>query len=184
MKYFEVPLGDQTPDVFNVVVEIPKGSANKYEYDTGLNAFRLVRTLYYPMHCPGDYGFVPSTIAADGDPLDALVLVESATFPGCVIEVRAIGILAMVDQGIEDLKLLCVPTKDPRQETVRNYSDVHPHRLREIEHFFAIYKDLEGKETETRGWLSADEARQAITTASERFERQKSEDRGQKSEVR
>src|SRR5437762_5265492 len=171
MKYFEVPLGDQTPDVFNVVVEIPKGSANKYEYDTGLNAFRLDRTLYSPMHYPGDYGFVPSTIAADGDPLDALVLVESATFPGCVIEVRAIGILAMVDQGIEDLKLLCVPTKDPRQETVKDYSDVHPHRLREIEHFFGIYKELEGKLTETQGWRNADEARTVIRAAIERFQR-------------
>lgn len=172
MRYVEVPIGDRAPDVFNVVVEIPKGSANKYEYDPELNAFRLDRTLYSPMHYPGDYGFVPSTIAADGDPLDALVLVESPTFPGCVIEARAVGMLAMVDQGIEDLKLLCVPTKDPRQETVRNYSDVHPHRLREIEHFFGIYKELEGKQTETRGWLSAEEAARVISAASERFNSQ------------
>jgi inorganic pyrophosphatase len=121
------------------------------------------------MHYPGDYGFVPSTIAADGDPLDALVLVESATFPGCVIEARAVGMLAMVDQGIEDLKLLCVPTRDPRQETVRSYSDVHPHRLREIEHFFSIYKELEEKQTETRGWLSAEDAAKVIEAAAERF---------------
>lgn len=174
MKFSEVPIGDEAPEVFHVVVEIPKGSANKYEYDTTLNVFRLDRTLYSPMHYPGDYGFVPSTIAADGDPLDVLVLVESATFPGCVIEVRTVGVLAMVDQGVEDLKLLCVPTKDPRQETVRNYSDVHPHRLREIEHFFAIYKELEGKKTETRGWLSADKGREIVRTASERFK----EDRG------
>ena len=171
MRYVEVPIGERAPDVFNVVVEIPKGSANKYEYDSELNAFRLDRTLYSPMHYPGDYGFVPSTIAADGDPLDALVLVESPTFPGCVIEARAVGMLAMVDQGIEDLKLLCVPTRDPRQETVQNYSDVHPHRLREIEHFFGIYKELEGKQTETRGWLSAEEAVRVITAASERFKK-------------
>jgi inorganic pyrophosphatase len=88
--------------------------------------------------------------------------------------------LAMVDQGVEDLKLLCVPTKDPRQETVANYSDVHPHRLREIEHFFSIYKELEGKQTETRGWMSADEAKQVIVQASERFEK----DRQQKAEGR
>jgi inorganic pyrophosphatase len=169
MQYTDIPIGDHAPDVFTVVVEIPKGSANKYEYDPDLKVFRLDRTLYSPMHYPGDYGFVPSTIAADGDPLDALVLVESATFPGCVIEARALGMLAMVDQGIEDLKLLCVPTRDPRQETVANYSDVHPHRLREIEHFFGIYKELEGKETETRGWRSADEARRVISIASERF---------------
>ena len=173
MQYSKVPIGERAPSQFHVVVEIPKGSANKYEYDSDLNVFRLDRTLYSPMHYPGDYGFVPSTIAADGDPLDALVLVESPTFPGCVIEVRAVGVLAMLDQGVEDLKLLCVPTKDPRQETVKNYSDVRPHRLREIEHFFAIYKELEEKETETRGWLSADEAQHAIRTASERFERQK-----------
>lgn len=171
MRYVDVPIGARAPEVFNVVVEIPKGSANKYEYDPELNVFRLDRTLYSPMHYPGDYGFVPSTTAADGDPLDALVLVESPTFPGCVIEARAVGMLAMVDQGIEDLKLLCVPTKDPRQETVRNYSDVHPHRLREIEHFFGIYKELEGKETETKGWLSAGEAAEVINAARERFQK-------------
>ncbi|HXU39188.1 MAG TPA: inorganic diphosphatase [Blastocatellia bacterium] len=169
MKYSDLPIGEQAPDVFNVVVEIPKGSANKYEYDPQLEVFKLDRTLYSPMHYPGDYGFVPSTIAADGDPVDVLVLVESATFPGCVIEARAVGMLEMVDQGVEDLKLLCVSTKDPRQETVKNYSDVHPHRLREIEHFFGIYKELEGKETETRGWRSAEDARRILVTASERF---------------
>jgi len=180
MRYTEIPIGEHAPDVFSVVVEIPKGSANKYEYDADLRVFKLDRTLYSPMHYPGDYGFVPSTIAADGDPLDALVLVESATFPACVIEARAVGMLVMVDQGVEDLKLLCVPTEDPRQETVANYTDVHPHRLREIEHFFSIYKELEGKQTETRGWMSADEAKQVITSASERFKKTRS----QKSEVR
>lgn len=170
MLYTEIPIGENAPDVFNIVVEIPKGSANKYEYDPDPGIFRLDRPLYSPMHYPGDYGFVPSTVAADGDPLDVLVLVESPTFPGCVMKVRTVGMLAMVDQGIEDLKLLCVPTSDPRQETVLNYTDVHPHRLREIEHFFGIYKELEEKETETRGWLDADEARSAITAASQRFE--------------
>jgi len=171
MRYSEVPIGKSAPDAVNVVVEIPKGSANKYEYDSELRAFRLDRTLYSPMHYPGDYGFVPSTIAADGDPLDVLVLVESPTFAGCVIEVRAVGMLSMVDQGVEDLKLLCVPTRDPRQETIENYSDVHPHRLREIEHFFGIYKELEGKETETQGWRSAGDARRVIIEAAERFKR-------------
>lgn len=140
MRYVELPIGDRAPEVVNVVVEIPKGSVNKYEYDSALNVFRLDRTLYSPIHYPGDYGFVPSTVAPDGDPLDALVLVESASFSGCVIEARALGLLAMVDQGVEDLKLLCVPTEDPRQETVQNFSDIEPHRLREIEYFFGIYK--------------------------------------------
>jgi len=169
MLYTEITIGDRAPDAFNVVVEIPKGSANKYEYDPALNVFRLDRPLYSPMHYPGDYGFVPSTIAADGDPLDVLVLVETPSFPGCVMEARTVGMLAMMDQGVEDLKLLCVPTIDPRQATVKSYSDVHPHRLREIEHFFGIYKELLGKQTETRGWLSADEARRVINSARERF---------------
>jgi inorganic pyrophosphatase len=172
MRYVELPIGDRAPEVFNVVVEIPKGSVNKYEYDAALNVFRLDRTLYSPIHYPGDYGFVPSTVAPDGDPLDALVLVESASFSGCVIEARALGLLAMVDQGVEDLKLLCVPTEDPRQETVQNFNDIEPHRLREIEYFFGIYKELEGKQTETRGWRSANEARRAIELASARFKKE------------
>ena len=169
MRYIDLPVGDKAPDIFNVVVEIPRGSANKFEYDIKLNIFRLDRTLYSPMHYPGDYGFVPSTMAADGDPLDVLVMVESPSFTGCLIEARAIGMLAMVDQGKEDLKVLCVPTHDPRSETVQNYLDVHPHRLREIEHFFSIYKELEGKSTETNGWCGAEKAREAVSAAIDRF---------------
>ncbi|MCI0489646.1 MAG: inorganic diphosphatase [Blastocatellia bacterium] len=170
-RYIDVPTGEGAPEVFNIIVEIPKGSGNKYEYDTELNLFRLDRTLYSPMHYPGDYGFVPSTRAADLDPLDVLVLVEHPTFSGCLIEARAIGMLMMIDQGMEDLKLLCVPTHEPRWRNLANYTDVHPHRLREIEHFFSIYKELEGKQTETSGWRGADEARQAIVAASERYKR-------------
>src|ERR687884_464253 len=107
MRYIEIPIGEGAPDVFNVVVEIPKGSANKYEYDTRLNIFRLDRPLYSPMHYPGDYGFVPSTLSGDGDPLDVLVLVESPSFTGCLLEARTVGMLVMHDQGLEDLKLLC-----------------------------------------------------------------------------
>jgi inorganic pyrophosphatase len=108
-------------------------------------------------------------MAGDGDPLDALVMVESPSFTGCVIEVRAIGMLVMWDQGKEDLKVLCVPTRDPRTESIHNYTQLHPHRLREIEHFFVIYKELEGKQTETSGWRDAEEARRAVVTAYEQF---------------
>lgn len=169
MRYYELPIGENAPEVFNVVVEIPKGSANKYEYDPDLHIFRLDRTLYSPMHYPGDYGFIPSTMGGDGDALDVLVLVESPTFTGCVIEARTVGMLVMMDQGFEDQKLLCVPTRDPRQETVKNYSDVHPHRIREIEHFFSIYKELEGKRTETGGWRNAADAKDVIIAAREKF---------------
>jgi inorganic pyrophosphatase len=169
MRYIDIPAGDRVPEIINVVVEIPKGSANKYEYDPELNAFRLDRALYSPVYYPADYGFVPSSLAADGDPLDALVLVENASFPGCVIKARPIGMLCMVDQGMEDLKVLCVPECDPRAETIREYSDLEPHRLVEIEHFFNIYKQLEGKKTETAGWRSSAEAQRAINEALARF---------------
>ncbi|HKY05796.1 MAG TPA: inorganic diphosphatase [Blastocatellia bacterium] len=169
MRYIDIPVGRDSPAVFNMVVEIPKGSSNKYEYDPELNIFRLDRTLYSPMHYPGDYGFVPSTMAGDDDPLDVLVLVTNPTFTGCVTEVRTIGMLMMFDQGKEDLKLLCVPTSDPRTERLDDYNDVHPHRLREIEHFFRIYKELEGKQTETGGWQGAEAAREAVVRASRRF---------------
>jgi inorganic pyrophosphatase len=169
MQYLDLPIGARAPERFNVVIEIPKGSANKYEYDPGLGVFKLDRTLDSPMHYPGDYGFVPSTLAGDGDPLDILVLVESPSFVGCVIEVRAIGMLVMWDQGKEDLKVLCVPTRDPRTETIQDYAQLHPHRLREIEHFFSIYKELEGKQTETSGWRDAEEARRAVVTAHEKY---------------
>ncbi|HYP27113.1 MAG TPA: inorganic diphosphatase [Blastocatellia bacterium] len=176
MRYIDIPIGKLAPEIFNVVVEIPRDSVNKYEYDTELNVFRLDRTLYSPMHYPGDYGFVPSTLAADGDPLDVLVLVSNPSFTGCLIEVRPIGMLAMFDQGAEDLKVLCVPTRDPRSETVGDYRDVLPHRLREIEHFFSIYKELEGKTTETGGWKGAQEAKDAVIAAMNRY-REKAPDR-------
>ncbi len=170
-RYRDVPIGDGAPDVFNVVVEIPKGSGNKYEYDPETNLFRLDRPLYSPMHYPGDYGFVPATRASDGDPLDALVLVEHPTFSGCLIEVRAIGMLIMVDQGAEDLKLLCVPNADPRAKNLINYSDIDPHRLREIEYFFSIYKELEGKQTRTGGWRDSNKAGETIVAAHNRYVR-------------
>jgi inorganic pyrophosphatase len=165
----DIPIGPLAPEVINVVVEIPGNSVNKYEYDPELDLFRLDRTLYSPMHYPGDYGFVPGTLAGDGDPLDVLVLVSSPSFTGCVLEVRPLGMLAMFDQGDEDLKVLCVPTRDPRSDTLSDYKDVLPHRLREIEHFFSIYKELEGKTTEMGGWKGAAEAKEAVITASNRY---------------
>jgi inorganic pyrophosphatase len=169
MRYIDIPIGDRAPEVFNVVVEIPKGSENKYEYDPKLDIFRLDRTLYSPIHYPGDYGFVPSTKATDGEPLDALILVTEPTFPGCVVETRAIGMVKMLDQGVEDLKFVCVPARDPRAETILSYTDIDQHTLREIEHFFRIYKELEGKQTETHGWSDASEAKQLLLSAAGTF---------------
>jgi inorganic pyrophosphatase len=161
--------GDRAPDVLSMIVEVPKDSANKYEYDPDLGIFRLDRVLYSPLHYPGDYGFVPSTLAEDGDPLDVLVLMGQPTFPGCLIEVRPLGYLEMTDEKGPDQKVLAVPTTDPRYVGYRTLSDVHPHRLREIEHFFAIYKELEGKTVTVDGWRGTPETLDLVRATMERF---------------
>src|SRR5512142_956951 len=108
MNYLQLPIGEQAPERVNAVIEIPAGSVNKYEYDKKLHVFRLDRTLYSPVHYPGDYGFVPRTLACDDDPLDIVILVDHPTFTGCVVEVRPIGMLEMLDQGVRDEKVLAV----------------------------------------------------------------------------
>jgi len=148
-----------------MIVEIPKNSGNKYEYDSELQVFRLDRALYSPMHYPGDYGFIPGTLGGDRDPLDVLALVEEPSFPGCMIEVRPLGILNMVDNQKADQKILAVPNRNPRYDEVHTMDQIFPHVRREIEHFFTIYKELEGKKTEMRGWGSPREAREVIITS-------------------
>ena len=168
-NYLELPVGPQSPEVINAVIEIPYEGSNKYEYDKELNVFRLDRNLYSPVHYPGDYGFVPSTLAGDGDPIDVLVLVDAPSFPGCVMEVRPIGLLEMLDQGLADEKILCVGKGNPRYKDVWNFSEIYPHMLREMTHFFSIYKDLEGKRVEVKGWRDAAFARSKILEAQQRF---------------
>lgn len=168
-NYLELPVGEESPRVINTVIEIPGEGINKYEYDKKLHVFRLDRNLYSPVHYPGDYGFVPSTLAEDGDPLDVLVLVDAPSFPGCVMAVRPIGVLEMLDQGIPDEKVLCVGKNNPRYKDIENFSEIYPHMLKEITHFFAIYKDLEGKRVEVKGWGGADFARAKVVEAQQRF---------------
>nr|WP_228014777.1 inorganic diphosphatase [Fortiea sp. LEGE XX443] len=134
------------------MIEIPGGSKNKYEYDKELEAFALDRVLYSSVRYPYDYGFVPNTLADDGDPLDGMVIIDEPTFPGCVIAARPIGMLEMIDGGDRDEKILCVPDKDPRYTHVKSLNDVAPHRLDEIAEFFRTYKNLEKKVTEILGW--------------------------------
>src|SRR5687767_14249096 len=148
-----------------MIVEIPKNSTNKYEYDGRLRVFRLDRALYSPLHYPGDYGFIPGTLAEDHDPLDVLALVDEPSFPGVMILVRPVGVLEMVDQDELDQKILAVPTRNPRFDQIHTIDQVFPHKLREIEHFFTIYKELEGKRTEMRGWHGPREAREIIRLA-------------------
>lgn len=167
--YVRLPIGSEAPRLVNAVIEIPRDSVNKYEYDKELHVFRLDRTLFSPVHYPGDYGFIPCTLGLDGDPLDVLVLVEAPSFPGCLMEVRPIGVLRMMDQGRSDEKILAVAQSDPLYTEVKEYSEVFTHTLREIEHFFAIYKSLEGKKTEISGWSGAEAARKIIVEGRQRF---------------
>src|SRR5262249_35558470 len=167
--YTRLPIGEKAPQLVNAVIEIPKDSVNKYEYDKDLHVFKLDRTLFSPVHYPGDYGFIPRTLGNDGDPLDVLVLVEAPSFPGCLMEVRPIGVLQMVDQGKKDEKILAVAESDPLYREVKDYSEVFGHTLREIEHFFSIYKKLEGKKTEIAGWDGVEAARKIISEGQKRF---------------
>ncbi|MGG4395143.1 inorganic diphosphatase [Paenibacillus thiaminolyticus] len=145
--------------VVEAFIEIPAGSQNKYEYDKEKGRFILDRVLYSPMHYPTEYGYLNDTLAEDGDPLDILVLTTFPTFPGCVIESRVIGVLVMSDDKGRDEKLLAVPTKDPRWNEVKSLHDVPRHLLREISHFFQVYKDLENKKTTIEGWKDAEFAK-------------------------
>lgn len=152
------------PGLINVLIEIPAGSKNKYEFDKDLQAFALDRVLYSSVRYPYDYGFIPNTLADDGDPLDGMVLMDEPTFPGCVIAARPIGMLEMIDGGDRDEKILCVPAKDPRYSEVNSLKDIAPHRLEEIAEFFRTYKNLEKKVTEILGWQDVDKV-QAIVQA-------------------
>jgi inorganic pyrophosphatase len=162
--------GSHPPDEVTAVIEIPFGSRNKYELDKHTGMLRLDRVLYSAVHYPGDYGFIPRTLHEDGDPLDVLVLVKEETFPGCLIDVRPIGVLKMLDKGEPDDKILSVPLHDPYHEEWFDIADIPAHALKEIEHFFKSYKDLEGKRVEIKGWGKSVEAMRIITESIERYD--------------
>jgi inorganic pyrophosphatase len=173
---FHLGAGGRAPDVVNAVIEVPFGSSNKYEYDPEHGVFRLDRVLYSPMHYPGDYGFIPGTLAEDGDPVDVLVLMTRATFPGAVINARPLGFLEMSDEKGRDQKVLAVPVDDPRYDSNRHLDTVSRHRLREIEHFFTIYKELEGKPTHVDDWHGMEETHALIRSAMEAYTAEQRED--------
>jgi inorganic pyrophosphatase len=150
-------------------VEIPKGSRNKYEWDDALQGIKLDRFLFSSVVYPTDYGFIPETCAEDGDPLDAMICVAEPTFPGCVIPVKAIAVFRMTDDKGQDDKVLCVPHDDPTWNAMEQLEDL-PEQLRsEIEHFFSIYKQPEGKEVEVDGWYPRDDAERIIAESRRRF---------------
>jgi len=149
-----------------VIIEIPQGSRNKYEMDHETGRIRLDRMLFTSTRYPADYGFVPDTLAEDGDPLDAMVLLEEPTFPGCLVLARPVAVFWMHDEGGPDAKVLTVPARDPRWASVQDLADVPGHLTEEIGHFFDIYKELEpGKGTDVRGWQDRSMAEQEIAAA-------------------
>jgi inorganic pyrophosphatase len=155
-------------DTLNVTVEIPKGSRNKYEMDHETGAIFLDRMLFTSMQYPADYGFIEGTLGGDGDPLDALVFAGEPTFPGCHIRVRPIGLFRMTDEKGDDEKILCVPLRDPVWSHVDDLAGLPRPLLNEIEHFFAVYKDLEGHKVSTEGFEDRASAERVIAGARER----------------
>ena len=155
---------------FDVTVEIPKGARNKYEVDHETGRIRLDRLLFTSMAYPADYGYVEDSLGEDGDPLDALVLLDEPTWPGCLVRARPIGMFRMKDEAGGDDKLLCVPAGDPRWDHIQDLADVPPFELEAIKHFFVHYKDLEpGKFVKAADWAGREEAEAELQRSVERF---------------
>ena len=149
-------------DSVMALIEIPRGSKNKYEWDEEMEGVALSRVLYQSVAYPAEYGFIPGTLADDGDALDVVVLIDQPTFPGCLMRVRPIGILRLVQENERDDKVLCVPVADPLYADTHDLCDISAHRLLEIRHFFATYTELEGREVEVGDWEGAAAAMEEI----------------------
>ena len=161
--WHDLPPGPtEAPDVIYVIVEIPKRSRNKFEYDTQSGFTKLDRVLYSSLHYPGDYGFIPRSYYDNEDPLHVLVMTNEPTFPGCVIEARPLGIFRMLDKGLRDDKILAVPATDPLFDAYQELEDVPPHFLEEVAHFFSVYKDLQHVGVEGLEWEGREAAMEAI----------------------
>ncbi len=169
VKLYDLDPGLDCPEVVRQIVEIPMNSTNKYEYDSDTNLFRLDRALYSPMHYPGDYGFIPGTLAEDNDPMDVLCLVQEASFTGCLMSVRPVGVLNMTDNAQGDQKILAVPVRNPRYDEIHTIDQIFPHVRREVEHFFEIYKELQGVRIVSQGWGGPAEARRIILESRKRY---------------
>lgn len=159
--------GKKFPNEVYVVIEIPKGSRNKYEFNEEFGLVELDRVNYTAMAHPYDYGFIPGTRSEDGDHLDAFVLLDNSAFPGALVAARPIGVLFMVDDGEKDEKVITVPAKDPRYNHIKDLSDLSPHIKKEIEHFFLHYKDLQKVVVELKGWGGTDKAKDVIEKSRE-----------------
>jgi inorganic pyrophosphatase len=173
--YMSIPAGTDLPANVNAIIEIPKGRRSKFELDKKTGLMRLDRYLYASAHYPSDYGFIPQTLAEDGDPLDILVMVNEPTFSGCLIEARVVGMFRMTDHGQPDYKVLGVPRSDPLFNDVHCLEDLPQHFLKEVEHFFVSYKQLEGTEVKAEGWAPVDAAADEVRSSVDRYMRRLAE---------
>lgn len=173
MSFATLPIGEKPPEIVNVVVEIPKGSHNKYEYDEKWDIMKLDRVLHSPVYYPADYGFIPETRSEDGDHLDVLVLLSEPVFSGCVVPVRPVGVLYMIDQNEKDEKIIAAAVGDPLLSHVKDIGDVDEFFRKEIHHFFTIYKQLENKKVEVHDWYAKDRAHAIISEAMKRYQSEK-----------
>jgi inorganic pyrophosphatase len=169
MSFHAVPMGENAPQIVNVIVEIAKGGHNKYEYDEHLDVLKLDRVLHSPLYYPADYGFVPQTRADDGDHVDVLIVTDSPTFPGCLVEARVIGVLKMEDDKGGDDKILAVPATNPHFHEIKSLKDLPSYELDGIIHFFEEYKTLEKKEVRVHGWGDQKEAFAIMKKAQKTF---------------
>ncbi len=163
MNLSHIKIGKNFPESVNVIIEIPRGSNNKYEYKEDIDAIVLDRVLHSPFFYPTDYGFIPQTRSEDGDPLDVLVLIKQPTFSGCILKARPVGALDIEDEKGRDYKIIAVAENDPYYNYVHNLNQVNEHLKDEIKHFFQAYKELEkGKTTRFRAWLDKEQAHEII----------------------
>ena len=168
---YNYPIGEKSPEEFNVIIEVPSGSNNKYEYNPKQDIFQLDRVLFSSVHYPGCYGFIPQTLGGDGDPLDVVVLTGEPMITGSVLNVRPVGYLKMTDDKGQDEKILAVPVDDPRYNERQKLSDVREHVLKEIEHFFQVYKDLENKYVDIDKWYDLEDTKKLILEAHSNFKK-------------
>jgi len=169
--WHEISAGDKTPEEINVIIEIPKGSKNKYEIDKKTGLIALDRAMHTAQDYPFDYGFVPQTLWDDDDALDVIVLTTYPLASGILVRARPVGIMGMIDNGESDDKVIAVPVDDPRWSEVKNLDDINKHTLKEIEHFFSTYKKLQEKVVETTGFKDKKEAQEAIARSQKLYQK-------------
>jgi len=160
--WHDLELGDQAPEQFNVIIEIPRGSKNKYEIDKKTGLIKLDRAMRSAQDYPFDYGFAPQTLWEDGDALDVIVLSTYPLSSGILVEVRPVAVMRMIDSGDGDDKIIAVPVSDPRWDMVKDVKDLNKHNLKEYKHFFETYKQIDGKKVEVSGFEGKEAAIVAI----------------------